>query len=174
MLPQTTPYTPTSEKKPDMPQPPVVAQWQINPEYNEQVIESLAQRLMPRLMPEILYNLRTVEPIRSRSRGYGMSLALAIVSLALMIPLTAIVLGIMTTTVGGGIGPALLGISIVGFVMVLTGYDSSAGWFAVSTAITLSVIGSFRAPFSLGESAVSTAPGRRRAKPKANPPTESP
>jgi hypothetical protein len=73
-------------------------------------------------------------------------------------------------------GPAwLLGFAAVGlgFVMVLTGYDSSAGWFAVSTAITLSVIGSFRAPFSLGESAISTAPGRRRAKPKANPPTET-
>src|SRR5947209_20460428 len=69
-------------------------------------------------------------------------------------------------------GPAwLLGFAAValGFVMVLTGYDSSAGWFAVSTAITLSVIGSFRAPFSLGESAISTAPGRRRTKPKANP-----
>lgn len=72
-------------------------------------------------------------------------------------------------------GPAwLLGFTAVGlgFVMVLTGYDSSAGWFAVSTAITLSVIGSFRAPFSLGETAISTAPGRRRPKPKANPPTE--
>src|SRR5438093_482547 len=103
MLPQTTPYTPTSEKKPEMQHPPVVAPWQINPEYNEQFIETLAQRLMPRLMPEILYNLRTVEPMRSRSKGYGMSLALAIVSLALMIPLTAIVLGIRTTTVGGGI-----------------------------------------------------------------------
>jgi hypothetical protein len=73
-------------------------------------------------------------------------------------------------------GPAwLLGFASValGFVMVLRGYDSAAGWFAVSTAITLSVIGSFRAPFSLGETAISTAPGRRRAKPKANPPTET-
>jgi len=58
--------------------------------------------------------------------------------------------------------------------MVLRGYDSAAGWFAVSTTITLSVIGSFRAPFSLGETSVSSAPGRRRAKPKANPPTEQP
>jgi hypothetical protein len=108
MLPQTTPYTPTNEKKPDMQQPPVAAQWQINPEYNEQFIETLAQRLMPRLMPEILYNLRTVEPMRSRSKAFGMSLALAIVSLALMIPLTAIMLGIMTTIVGGGMGQRCL------------------------------------------------------------------
>ena len=74
-------------------------------------------------------------------------------------------------------GPAwLLGFTAValGFVMVLTSYDSSAGWFAVSTAITLSVIGSFRAPFSLGETSVSSAPGRHPKKPKANPPTESP
>jgi hypothetical protein len=74
-------------------------------------------------------------------------------------------------------GPAwLLGFAAValGFVMVLRGYDSSAGWFAVSTAITLSVIGSFRAPFSLGETSVSSAPGRHPRKPKANPPTESP
>jgi len=73
-------------------------------------------------------------------------------------------------------GPAwLLGFAglALGFVMVLRGYDSPAGWFAVSTAITLSVIGSFRAPFTLGETSVSTAPGRRTRKPKAtNPPTE--
>ncbi len=73
-------------------------------------------------------------------------------------------------------GPGwLLGSAAIalGFVMVLRGYDSAAGWFAVSTTITLSVIGSFRAPFSLGETSVSSAPGRRR-KPKANPPTEQP
>jgi hypothetical protein len=74
-------------------------------------------------------------------------------------------------------GPAwLLGFAAVGlgFLMVLRGYDSAAGWFAVSTAITLSVVGSFRAPFSLGETSVSTAPGRH-TKPKptttTNPPT---
>ena len=73
-------------------------------------------------------------------------------------------------------GPAwLLGFAAValGFVMVLTGYDSAAGWFCVSTAITLSVIGSFRAPFSIGETSISTAPGPKR-KPKANPPTDPP
>ncbi|MHB8469818.1 MAG: hypothetical protein ACYDCH_08700 [Gaiellaceae bacterium] len=72
-------------------------------------------------------------------------------------------------------GPAwLLGFASVGlgFLMVLRGYDSAGGWFAVSTAITLSVIGSFRAPFSLGETAISTAPGRKRKpKPATNPPT---
>lgn len=74
-------------------------------------------------------------------------------------------------------GPAwLLGFAGVGlgFLMVLRGYDSPAGWFAVSTAITLAVIGSFRAPFSLGETSVSTAPGKRKATPKANPPSAGP
>jgi len=73
-------------------------------------------------------------------------------------------------------GPAwLLGFAAVGlgFLMVLRGYDSAAGWFAVSTAIVLSVIASFRSPFSIGETSVSSAPGRHpRAKPPANPPTE--
>jgi hypothetical protein len=71
-------------------------------------------------------------------------------------------------------GPAwLLGFAAVGlgFVMVFTGYDSAAGWFCVSTAITLSVIGSFRAPFTLGETSVSSSPGRRRKQP---PKTEGP
>ena len=76
-------------------------------------------------------------------------------------------------------GPAwLLGFAAVGlgFLMVLKGYDSPAGWFAVSTAITLSVIGSYRAPFTLGETSVSSSSGHhpRKPKPKANPPTESP
>jgi uncharacterized membrane protein len=73
-------------------------------------------------------------------------------------------------------GPAwLLGFSAVGlgFLMVLRGYDSAAGWFAVSIAIVLAVIASFRSPFSIGESSVSSSPGRRpRPKPPANPPTE--
>jgi hypothetical protein len=72
-------------------------------------------------------------------------------------------------------GPAwLLGFAAVGlgFVMVFRGYDSAAGWFAVSTAIVLSVIASFRSPFSIGETAMSTAPGRKpRKKAPANPPT---
>ena len=57
-------------------------------------------------------------------------------------------------------GPAwLLGFAAVGlgFTMVIRGYDSPAGWFAVSTAITLSVVGSFRAPFSLGETLYAAA-----------------
>ena len=70
-------------------------------------------------------------------------------------------------------GPAwLLGFAAVGlgFTMVMRGYDSPAGWFAVSTAITLSVIGSFRAPFTFGDTSVSTAPGTRVRK-KVTPPT---
>lgn len=64
-------------------------------------------------------------------------------------------------------GPAwLLGFAAValGFLMVLRGYDSAAGWFAVSTAVTLSVVGSFRARFSFGETSVSTAPSRPKKK----------
>jgi len=72
-------------------------------------------------------------------------------------------------------GPAwLLGFAAVGlgFVMVFRGYDSAAGWFAVSTAIVLAVIASFRSPFSIGETSLSTAPGRKpRKKAPANPPT---
>ena len=73
-------------------------------------------------------------------------------------------------------GPAwLLGFAAIGlgFLMVLRSYDSPAGWFAVSTAIVLSVIASFRSPFSIGETALSTAPGKKppKKKPPANPPT---
>jgi hypothetical protein len=62
----------------------------------------------------------------------------------------------------------------LGFLMVLRGYDSAGGWFAVSTAIIISVIASFRSPFAIGETAVSSAPGRRPAAKKpasTNPPT---
>ena len=99
-----------------MPVPPAARQ--AVPEYNEQYTELLAQRLMPRLMPEILYHLRAVDPARERNRASGMSLALAIVSIALLIPLTAIVLGIVST-LGGGITAALVGISVIGVIIVL-------------------------------------------------------
>jgi hypothetical protein len=61
----------------------------------------------------------------------------------------------------------------LGFFMVLRSYDSAAGWFAVSTSIVLSVLGSFRSPFAIGETALSTAPGHKpRKKPATtNPPT---
>jgi hypothetical protein len=76
-------------------------------------------------------------------------------------------------------GPAwLLGFAAVGlgFLMVLRGYDSAAGWFAVSTTIVLAVIASFRSPFSIGETSLSTAPGHRPRKKitptaPANPPS---
>jgi hypothetical protein len=70
-------------------------------------------------------------------------------------------------------GPAwTLGFAAIGlgFLMVLRGYDSPAGWFAVSTTITLSVIGSFRAPFTLGDTSVSTAPGARPRRRKVTTP----
>ena len=65
----------------------------------------------------------------------------------------------------------LLGFAAIGlgFLMVLRGYDSAAGWFAVSTGVILAVIGSYRSPFSIGETAISTAPGRKAAK-KLTPP----
>jgi hypothetical protein len=76
-------------------------------------------------------------------------------------------------------GPAwMLGFAAIGlgFLMVLRGYDSSAGWFAVSTAVVLSVVASFRSPFSIGETALSTSPGRKPRKTvtpttPANPPS---
>jgi hypothetical protein len=57
--------------------------------------------------------------------------------------------------------------------MVLRNYDSAAGWFAVSTGVVLSVIASFRSPFAIGETSVSSTPGRhpkKKATP-TNPPT---
>ena len=77
-------------------------------------------------------------------------------------------------------GPAwTLGVAAIGlgFLMVVRGYDSAAGWFAVSTAIVLSVLASFRSPFTIGETAVSTAPSRKPRKPPtgatATPPTNA-
>ena len=117
MLSQQTPNTtPPVENMPAM-QPPVSPQQEV-PAYDTQYIEALARRLMPRLMPEILYQLRNVEPARERNRAFGMSLALAIVSIALLIPLTGIVLGTVST-LGGGITAALVGIGVIGIVMVL-------------------------------------------------------
>jgi hypothetical protein len=118
MLPQQTPYTtPMNENRPEMQTPPVAPR-PVGPEYNEQFIETLAQRLMPRLMPEIMYQLRTVQPANARSKALGLSLALAIVSIALMIPLTGIIVG-MATTLGGGFVAALIGISVVGLFILL-------------------------------------------------------
>jgi hypothetical protein len=118
MLPPQTPYTaPPNEVRPEM-QPPI-AQQPVSPEYNEQFIETLARRLMPRLMPEIMYNLRSVEPARSHNRAVGLSFALAIISIGVMVPLTAIILGVIgTVAVGGGIVPALIGLGIVGLVIL--------------------------------------------------------
>jgi hypothetical protein len=50
----------------------------------------------------------------------------------------------------------------LGFYMVVTRYDSGGGWFAVAIAIIFAVIASFRAPFTFGESSVSSAPGKKK------------
>ncbi len=50
----------------------------------------------------------------------------------------------------------------LGFYMVVRGYDSGGGWFAVAIAIIFAVIASFRAPFTFGESAVSSSPGKKK------------
>lgn len=114
MLSQQSPYTlPPAEERPQLP-----PERQAVAGYNEQYIELMAQRLIPRLMPEILYHLRAADPARERNRAFGMSLALAIVSVALLIPLTAIMLGIVST-LGGGINAALVGISIIGVIILL-------------------------------------------------------
>lgn len=88
------------------------------PAYDQQYIEALAQRLMSRLMPDILYQLRTVEPIKERNRAFGMSLALAIVSIVMLIPLTGIVFSSIPT-LGGSFTAALIGIGVIGLVMIL-------------------------------------------------------
>jgi hypothetical protein len=62
----------------------------------------------------------------------------------------------------------------LGFFMVLRNYDSAAGWLAVSTSIILSVIASFRSPFSIGESALSSTPGKHPKKKPATTPTNPP
>ena len=62
-------------------------------------------------------------------------------------------------------GPAWVlcfAIVALGFTMVITGYDSGGGWFAVAIGIIFAVIASFRAPFTFGESAVSSAPGKKK------------
>jgi len=117
MLSQQIPDTTPRVENIPMMQPPAAPR-QAVPQYDAQYIEVLVQRLMPRLMPEILYNLHNVEPARERNRAFGMSLALAIVSIALLIPLRAIVLGIVST-LGGGITAALIGISVIGLVLIL-------------------------------------------------------
>jgi hypothetical protein len=62
----------------------------------------------------------------------------------------------------------------LGFLMVLRGYDSAAGWLSVSTAIILSVVASFRSPFSIGETSVSSTPGRHPTTTKPTAPASPP
>ena len=61
-------------------------------------------------------------------------------------------------------GPAwflCFAIVALGFYMVVSGYDSGGGWFAVAIGIIFAVIASVRAPFTFGESAVSSTPGKK-------------
>jgi hypothetical protein len=113
--PQTTYPIPQQVARPETP-PPADTRQQAGPEFNELFIEALAQRLMPRLMPEILYHMRAAVPAPKRDNPFGMSLALAIVSLVLMIPLIAIILGNLAFL---GVIPALIGISVVCLAIVL-------------------------------------------------------
>jgi len=115
LSPQTTYPIPPQVARPETP-PPAQVQQQTGPEFNESFIEALAQRLMPRLMPEILYHVRAAVPPPKHDHPFGMGRALAIVSLALMIPLVAIVLGDLAFL---GIVAALIGISVVCLAMVL-------------------------------------------------------
>jgi hypothetical protein len=119
MLQQQTPNTmPQSEIKPDV-QPPAVMQPQVGPVYNDQFLDTLTQRLMPRLTQQLhLVN----------TRAYGMSLALAIVSLVLMTVLVAMFLfvgsgvdvtGVVTVGTGMGIAERMIGIGIVCLTVLL-------------------------------------------------------
>jgi hypothetical protein len=87
MMPQTPAPTPPESPREslyEMPAPPMASsQAGYGYESSEQFTEAMAQRLVPRLM----YLLRNQAPIPTP----GQRLALAIVSLALMIPLIAIV-----------------------------------------------------------------------------------
>jgi hypothetical protein len=81
----------------EMPAPPMASsQAGYSYESSEQYMEAMAQRLVPRLM----YLLRNQTPIPTP----GQRLALAIVSLALMIPLIAIVVGSTPIMATGLIG----------------------------------------------------------------------
>ncbi len=115
LSPQKTYPIPPQVAGPETP-PLAHAQQQAGPEFNEQFIEALAQRLMPRLMPEILYHVRAAVPAPKHGNPFGMSLALAIVSLALMFPLVGIILGDLTLL---GTAAVLIGIGLVCLAMVL-------------------------------------------------------
>ena len=81
-MPQASPQEfPHEMPVPPMPQPQAAYGY----EYNEQYMEALAERLAPRLT----VMLKNLSPMPTA----GQRLALAIVSLALLIPLVSIVLG---------------------------------------------------------------------------------
>ncbi len=80
--------------------------------YNDQFMESLVARLTPRLA----YELRLQNTMPRRAVGYR--LALAIVSIALLIPLIAIALG-AAQQFHAGFYEWLIGVGIIGFTVLL-------------------------------------------------------
>lgn len=85
-------------------------------ETNDQQIETLAQQIIPRVMPEIMYQVRSSmqPPPATRERRYRMAFTLAIVSIVMMVPLTAIILGEV-----GGLGNIWMALVILAVVMVM-------------------------------------------------------
>ncbi len=100
MMPQTPASIPPEAPREalyETPSPPIASsQAGYGYEFSEQFMEAMAQRLVPRLV----YLLRNQAPIPTP----GQRLALAIVSLALMIPLIAIVTGSTPIMATGLIG----------------------------------------------------------------------
>lgn len=114
--PQQVNTTPPREHEPGFPAYP--SPQQVAPMHDSDSFEALVQRLMSRMMPEILYQVRATELTGARRSGVGTSLALAIVSVVLLLPAIGILLNI-ATVLGGGITTVLVGMSIVGATMVL-------------------------------------------------------
>jgi hypothetical protein len=80
--------------------------------YNDQFIESLVARLTPRLV----YELRVQNSMPRRAVGYR--LALAIVSVALLIPLIALALG-AAQQFNAGFFEWLIGVGVICFTVLL-------------------------------------------------------
>ena len=125
MMSQTsTPMPPASPRESlyEMPVPPIASsQAGYGYESNEQFMEAMAQQLAPRLM----YLLRNQAPIPTP----GQRLALAIVSLALMIPLVAIVSGSTPIMAAGLIG-WLMAVGLICVTVMVVNIVFHGGIFA--------------------------------------------
>lgn len=88
--------------------------------YNDQFMESLVARLTPRLV----YELRAQNSVPHRAFGYR--LALALVSIALLIPLIAITLG-AAQQFDAGFFEWLIGVGVICFTVLVInlGFDMS-------------------------------------------------